>query len=472
MTQKIPKIDGSDPFGLKASFSKDDDSNPDSTDFRMSRFEQFYPFQKMTTWVEYENKHTFSEEPAPKSVKSPPKKRKVRSKKEIREDLTTLIQESGVRLYFEVLREHVQLKKNDFEQIVHEIEKFGNVLNKTIVLGKGQIKVEDPFYEYTLTNSQETKSKVKSEAQSPKSLKKVKSDKVKLEVQSNIATKESNLDKRDISVPNNSPEPSSETNTSDVIKKIIYTLIGEQPKKKWLTNWNRIDRQIFWLIMSKIWTFSCDWQSELNYSSDFPRSKGKVALGANPQFSFYEKKVVKEMLNLIYYDYQKKLMATEGIRVSQIPQNFDFLFEEIGCDEKLEEYVRRILESYVTFTRKNDRKEINLNRLIKMQEINAVIQILSLQPNMLQHFDLTTKLYIKNRNYSKSQMVVVIQRIASAIKKLRELILTGKFPMQGIRLNLDQITIMKQIHIFKPILFWELCFQRILHKLTSNSMDI
>lgn len=438
----------------------------------MPKLNKIYPSQNISSWADYKPEIPMSTtESLPKPAKSHPKKSSIRDQKEIREDLTALIQESGIRLYFEVLREHIQLKKSDFEQVVNEIDNFEKVLNTTAVLGKTPVSVEDSFRDPTRATPQEPESRVKIETSSPKSLKKRKDGGMKREAPFAFDKKKSVLAKRDICEQEDSAD-ATETNTSDLIKKVIFTLIGEQPKKAWLANWNRMDRQIFWLIMSKIWSFSSDWQAELNYSSDFPRSKGKILLGANPQFAFYEKKVVREMLNQIYFDYQQQMTMTRGLSVSQMPENCDFLFEEIGCDEKLEEYVRRILETYVSFTEKDERKEIQLNRLIKMQEVNAVLQILSLQPNMIKHFDLTTKKYIKNRNYSNEQMVIVIQRIASAIKKLRELITMGKFPMQGIRLNLDQINVMKQIHIFKPVLFWDLCFKRILHKLTSSSMDI
>jgi hypothetical protein len=373
-----------------------------------------------------------------------------------------------------VLKDYIEKKRNNFEKLTSEIQKFEKKMEYSMLTKRELPKTMDSIdhgldreHQFSEVSDEEMKF---SQLASKNYLKRVKKKMCRVSINSNnicrnliVPQKEVKLKKK----PTYSIKM-KKNKTSDLMEKVVMTLKGSQPMKKWMEKWNKIEKQIFWLIMSKIWVFSSSWESELKSSSNFPRSKGSISLTQKCQFTFYEKKIIKEILNQIFKDYQRNRMKMT--MNDKEHHNFNFLFTEIKCGIKLRNKAFSIFNEYFYFAENETTQEVIIcHKSITMKEISIIIQFLSFHPNIMFYFRKMTQEYVRGQNYSKSQEKVMLQRISTAINKFKGLIETGKFPLKGIRLNLDQITIMKKIQIFKPLQFWNLCFKRVLLKLTNSS---
>lgn len=251
-------------------------------------------------------------------------------------------------------------------------------------------------------------------------------------------------------------------NTGILIKKLVSTFLGAQPEKQWMVDWSGRDRQVFWLLLSKVWAFSGDWAHELRHSNKFPSGKGKLVLSPKVQTAFYEKLIVRELLLVIFKDLKSRCGDQDRFYIG-----FDVfsLFEHLDLPGNFLKRLKKLVRSYYFVTRQNGFYSIPDNQKIKMEELDVVISGLSYYPGIQGYFRKVVKIYIDGDSFSKPQMVTLVQRISIAVRKIGKMIDSNKFPRVGMDLTSEQRGSMKKIKVFRPIEFWALCLKKVLDKL-------
>jgi transcriptional regulator of met regulon len=274
-------------------------------------------------------------------------------------------------------------------------------------------------------------------------------------IQKNLLTNKKNLkEKNQKSKEMYTIQLQNPLNFDDILTKLLELLNGSQPKSIWLRTWSPRDKQIFWLLTSKMFKLSKKWSTDLKFSYEFPLSNGSIKENDCSLYSGYLHTIFSLIVKEILIDVGDLNNGRKGSLIAII-KNVDFMSL---CPNEIKKILSRLFQGNVFDSRnKRTRKRI----ILKMGEMRKLGKFLSLYPEIERYFKMVYQAYFVNNGFNSEKQNIIKKRLETAIKKINDGINTGKLPRKGVDLDHEQKRYLSSFLIHKSFFYWTRCFKRV-----------
>lgn len=386
------------------------------------------------------------------------------SEHEMEKQLRMILDKVGVQVYMKTLNNYVKDKVSGFAQLSKDLLESGYSLNDFIKDGSvdgnrflfrkkavgSSIETADPdpmskWKKEDLVHGKTESDKVvmimnRKRSKKLKRIKKTRKIKKMKRDQTKIKLRKSKTGE----VVKVNPEMDLSDEFVELKTRIFHVLSGKIPERVWIENWSRRTKQIFWLLMNKMWILPEEWLDELKDSHEFPSGRGIPSQKINNILK-YSSFVLRDILNLIIYsqDFLETDQATFG----------DFLLSKIGNVSHLHNHrnFRNLINPCVST---KERLYLGKKYRIVKTKLNFsktqrtfVFRYLKHYPGIEEIFAKVKATYLENDQFSQTRKKIILSQIALAVKKVDTLIKKECLPATGIDLTRKNKTLMDSIKV-------------------------
>lgn len=236
----------------------------------------------------------------------------------------------------------------------------------------------------------------------------------------------------------------SSADFSQLRERIFAVLSGAIPQAEWLEAWSQRAKQVFWLLMNKMWILPRTWVAELQSSAAFPRAQGVPSQKVNNILK-YSSFVLRDILNHIIY--------SEDFRRSGADSLGDFLLARIGDVPHLhnQKNFRQLINPCVStkerlYLGKKFRIVKTKLSFSKMQR-TFVFRYLRHFPGIEALFRSVKRTYLVEGAFSDERRKIIMSQIALAIHKVDQLVAKASLPAQGICMTRAQKSLLDSVKV-------------------------
>lgn len=240
----------------------------------------------------------------------------------------------------------------------------------------------------------------------------------------------------------------------DIISKICVVLNGSQPRPEWLQTWRADEKQVFWLLLAKMFHFSPDWATELTHSVEFPAKTGFI--------KEYDKSLYSGYLHTILSAILREIIARRSDSTQSASNHFDYLIGSVTSLDFNYFQIREILEKVLHAGHlRQKRKKTRTRVILKMVEMKQLSRFLGFFPNIEFYFGIIHDSYFTSGRFSAGKIEIIRKRVSVAIQKIKKAVQDKRLPRIGIKLEPRGKRILGSFLIHKSANYWKKCFQKI-----------
>jgi hypothetical protein len=252
---------------------------------------------------------------------------------------------------------------------------------------------------------------------------------------------------------------SNDKNPKNILIRLYQVLCGDSPQKTWISHWDPMQTQIFWLILYKMGVLPDEWSTSLQKSSKFPISNQKLK-SVSHKTNMLTNRILIKILNRFYYQARDKECAeSEEVlrkllktgKANLIIKDFSHFSNIVGLNPAEAGSKRFIDISKIQNQYLNRKmKEVLCNVLVKQSQTSSF------------HAEVRNEVLTDKNKFQVYHKNKVFKKLRMAISKVENFFVEGgKLPKIGLNMNQKQKTVFKKLKIPPPLQNWVEAFDQV-----------